>query len=432
MSPGAARGGPGLPRAWLPAVLLLHLLPFASRPALIGGDEPHYALMAHSIAVDGDLSIEDEYQEVAQGAPWAGGKRAGQVLDRHLREAAGQTVFAHPVGLPALAAPLLAVQQAVSPGAAPDLPLGLLTLGVTFAALLAGGRALGSFVGDARLGFAAALAVYFASPLWYYGRIFMTEPYLWSFAVLALASLQARRPGLASLFLGLCLAMKETALVIVVPVVAVAFAVLGVRRVWTLAVGPLAAGVLFAAKNLALGLPALTTFQPYRLSGGEGLVGFLVDPERGLLWFAPLLVAAALLGWRRAVRAYGRAPVLTGAAILVVYFLASALWIDWRGGSSYGPRLLLPVLPVLALPLAGLLGARPGRLVRGLLAAAFAAGFAVNLCAALRPVAAFWSASVGEVLAGSPAGAAAGVALGLGLAIASRKFLSGADPVPTG
>jgi len=41
------------------AALLLHLLPFVSRPALIGGDEAHYALAAHSVGTDHDLDLTE-------------------------------------------------------------------------------------------------------------------------------------------------------------------------------------------------------------------------------------------------------------------------------------------------------------------------------------------------------------------------------------
>ncbi len=44
----------------LVVLFLLHIFPFVGRPALIGGDEPHYALMAHSMAMDRDLELEDD------------------------------------------------------------------------------------------------------------------------------------------------------------------------------------------------------------------------------------------------------------------------------------------------------------------------------------------------------------------------------------
>lgn len=412
-----------LPRSWIVGALLLHLLPFLSRPALIGGDEPHYALMAYSIATDGDFSLADDYAEVAAGARAAGRKRAGQDLDRHLRTVDGRTLFAHPLGLPVLAAPFVALQQLVAPGSAPDLLLGLLTLAVTFSALLAGAWLLGRFTVPSSRGALVALGVYFSSPLWFYSRTFTTEPYIWSFAVLALACLAAERWALASVFLALGLAMKETAILIVGPILLASLLILGPRRAWRLFVGPAIFGALFVVKNLVLGAPPFATFQPYQLaSSAAGLVGFLVDGRRGLLWFSPLLLLG-MLGWRRAFLGRPGRPIATaGAGILLAYYLVTALWVDWRGGSGYGPRLLVPVLPVLAIPLLGLVTARASRLLQGLLISGFVGGFVVSWCAALRPVGAFWSASAFDLVVGHPVAAVLGAAIALGAAFRAARL----------
>ena len=200
--------------ALLAALFLAHSLPFFSRPALIGGDEPHYALMAHSLAVDGDLELEEDYRRVEAGSPAAGRKFAGRPIDRHLLDAdaarrgggaaigapatgagtaapagapAGtRRVFSHPLGLPLLAAPLLAVVERLAPGAAPDGWLGALGLAVTFAALLAGASLLRELAGSAAAGDLLTFGLYFTTPLWFYSRTFFTEPYLESALVLAL------------------------------------------------------------------------------------------------------------------------------------------------------------------------------------------------------------------------------------------------------
>jgi hypothetical protein len=412
-----------LPRSWIVGALLLHLLPFLSRPALIGGDEPHYALMAYSIATDGDFSLADDYAEVAGGARAAGRMRAGQDLDRHLLTVSGRTWFAHPLGLPVLVAPFVALQQLVAPGSAPDLLLGFLTLAVTFSALLSGVWLLGRFTVPVRRGALVALGVYFSSSLWFYSRTFTTEPYIWSFAVLSLACLEAERLAWASAFLALSLAMKETAIVIVGPILLASLLILGPRRAWRLFVGPAIFGGLFVVKNLALGAPPFATFQPYQFaSSAAGLVGLLFDGERGLLWFSPLLLLG-MVGWRRAfVERPGRVIATAGAGILLAYYLVTALWVDWRGGSGYGPRLLVPVLPVLAIPLLSLVTARASRLLQGLLIGGFVSGFVVNWCAALRPVEAFWSASVFDLVVGHPIAAAFGVALALGAALRAARI----------
>lgn len=420
-SPGAAPAGRrAIGAGWWAAIFLLHALPLATRPALVGGDEVHYALLAHSIAVDGDVDLRDDYEAVASGSPAAGRKRAGQVLDRHVRTVAGRELSTHPVGVPLLLAPLVAVQQALAPGAAPD---GLLlgsTLLLTFAALVAGWRTLSERLGDERRALAWVCGAYFASPLWFYSRTFFTEPYTWSLAVLSIAALARGRIGLASLLLGLTLATKETAILLVVPILAGACFRLPARRAALLALGPLVAAGGYLAKNLALGFPPLTTSQPFQLGElGRGALGLVVDPAHGLLPFAPLLVLGAVLGGlgRRA-RAHlpsheggsGEALVTRLAwAAFAAYFLLHAAWIDWRGGSCYGPRLLVPALPALAL-----LGARAlpaSRVAQSALAAAFVAGFTVAWSAALAPWDAFWGASALALVTSRPAAAALGTAL---------------------
>lgn len=78
----------------------------------------------------------------------------------------------------------------------------------------------------------------------------------------------------------------------------------------------------------------------------RGLKGLLISPGRGLLWYVPLVVVAAV-GARRAWR---RDPVLTAtaAALLVARPLLFASWSQWEGGVCWGPRFLVPAMPALA------------------------------------------------------------------------------------
>lgn len=78
----------------------------------------------------------------------------------------------------------------------------------------------------------------------------------------------------------------------------------------------------------------------------KGLYGLLLSPGRGLLWYVPLLVVAAV-GARAAWR---RDAVLAGAAaaLLVVRPLFFASWSQWEGGVCWGPRFLVPAMPALA------------------------------------------------------------------------------------
>ncbi len=392
---------------WLTGLLLLHILPFATRPALIGGDEPHYALMAYSLGVERDARITNNYDEVEAGSNAAGHKRAGTALVRHTRTIGDSEVFAHPLGQPLLAAPLVALQEAILPGSAPDILLGLLTLSITFGALVVGWQLLARLTGNGRDAAILLLCVYFGSPLWFYSRTFFTEPYTWSFAVFAVACIVRRRLVAAAVFLALTLAMKETSLLIVAPILLVSAHRLGMRKAAVLAAGPLVFGALFALKNFLLVGTPFSTFHPYIVGDPvAGAIGLLLDPMHGLIWFAPLLFAS-MFGWVR--RGGIPADLRTGAFFaFIAYFAITAAWSDWRGGSSYATRLLLPVLPALVIPLAGRLDGRFRRLVFPL----FLFGFVVNWCAALDPFEAFWGVNVFDLLSDNPAVPASGLIIG--------------------
>jgi hypothetical protein len=91
----------------------------------------------------------------------------------------------------------------------------------------------------------------------------------------------------------------------------------------------------------------------------------------GILATSPI-AAAALAGWPSFLRERPGAvvPLLSAFGL---YVLVMALWHGWTGGHSYGPRLIVPVLPLLLLGLLGLVrsplwGRRSVRVVTGCLA----------------------------------------------------------------
>ncbi|HUM03669.1 MAG TPA: hypothetical protein VL084_15375 [Thermoanaerobaculia bacterium] len=90
---------------------------------------------------------------------------------------------------------------------------------------------------------------------------------------------------------------------------------------------------------------ALSPSLPFRSGLLHGLLGQTVLPGRGILLYAPLLVAA-LAGLRR-LRV--DAMVLL-AGPLVVLLLVISRWYIWYGGSCWGPRYLLAALPLAAAP----------------------------------------------------------------------------------
>ena len=76
------------------------------------------------------------------------------------------------------------------------------------------------------------------------------------------------------------------------------------------------------------------------------IAGVLVSPQKGLFFWAPLLVAAvAGLAWLPAGLRHWRVPI---AAILVVDTYVIASWWDWQFGASYGHRGFVDLYPLLA------------------------------------------------------------------------------------
>lgn len=413
-----ASGVAGLGWTEVLLVAALHVLPFAVRPALIGGDEPHYALMAHSLAADGDLVLEDDYLEVEAGSLAAGRKRAGEALERHVRDFGGRKIFSHPLGLPLLVVPLLRLQLALWPGAPPDLLLGLTSLALTFAALLEGLRLLEAWLGDRRRARLLTFAVYFATPLWYYSRTFFTEPYVWSLCVLGLGAMRRGRWWLASGLLGAAFLVKETAILVLVPVMLFTWRRFGVRETLRLALFPMLFFAAYCLKNRLVYGEWLVTFQAFQMGPPlAGVRGLLLDPRHGLIPFAPISVLA-FGRWLRPRRAPGAlaSPEMAALLCFLGYFAVTALWVDWRGGASYGPRLLVPALPALALPLGRSPGAgRPSRWYRVPLYLLVGIGFTLQWCAAMDPFAALWSPTVGQLVARRPLLAAIGSVVGAAL-----------------
>jgi hypothetical protein len=86
----------------------------------------------------------------------------------------------------------------------------------------------------------------------------------------------------------------------------------------------------------------------------EGLGGLLFSPGKSLFLYAPALILAPLGLWLMYRR--GSSPGRLAAILIltqtVVSLIFNALWWAWTGNFAWGPRLIIPVLPLLALPLA--------------------------------------------------------------------------------
>ncbi len=97
-----------------------------------------------------------------------------------------------------------------------------------------------------------------------------------------------------------------------------------------------------AASTITMNYPRLVL--PF-----EGVLGFLVSPGKGLLWYCPLVLAGAWCWPRLHARHRALSFILLSAMAFRLLFLACRT--DWHGGFCLGPRHLLLIIPLLLIPL---------------------------------------------------------------------------------
>jgi hypothetical protein len=107
---------------------------------------------------------------------------------------------------------------------------------------------------------------------------------------------------------------------------------------------------------------------------GSGLYGLLLSPNKGLVFYVPLVLLAPL-GVERLCRR-SRPAALVVVLGTTTWIVLNATFYDWGGGWVWGPRYLQPILPLVFLGLSSAT-ARPS--LRGLMAVLCAAGLVVNL-----------------------------------------------------
>ena len=96
--------------------------------------------------------------------------------------------------------------------------------------------------------------------------------------------------------------------------------------------------------------PSQPNYDQFNRDFFPGFLGQIFDFEAGLIWYAPILLVA-VAGMRRL---FQRSPptfwlAVLGAALPLVFY---ARFDNWAGNISWGPRFLLPSVPLVALGLA--------------------------------------------------------------------------------
>jgi hypothetical protein len=317
----------------------------------------------------------------------------------------GGSVTVHAPMSALLRAAVLRCAPLVPPGA----PRGLFCdLAIDIIGLIVAAAAVGPVIRLVRFGggsrpaapwiAAALLGTTFLGPLFVSD---FQEPYVVLLAALSLErALWARRlpesrraaPLLASGFaLSLSLLAKPTSFLLV-PALAVAVAFPRGRRRPGRDLGLLLAGaapftaVFFWLNAVRFGSALELGYSNAAAMFGHQRVGLAWTalrltflPNRGVLWFAPLVLLAPF-GVARAVRGSRRVETLAALLASGAFFGANALWWAWEGGMGWGPRLLAPAVVCLA-PLLAVRSRRASALAASLAAAGLlvnASGYLVD------------------------------------------------------
>jgi hypothetical protein len=234
--------------------------------------------------------------------------------------------------------------------------------------------------------FVCALAVALGTMLWPYSAVFYGHVPAAAFLITAFYLLFSRRAGLekqgprifmlAGLAMGAAFITEYTSALIIAGLLVYALYVLRSRPVSTV-VGAGVAGTIgamiplsmAAAYNLTIyGSPfaagyAFEVENRFQEGMSQGFLGLHVpsltntyhitfDPQFGLFWQSPVLLLGALgLFFAIRERRY-LAEVAVGAFSIAAFVAMNGGYYLWWGGSAFGPRFLIPVLPFFVVPLA--------------------------------------------------------------------------------
>ncbi|MCX7015575.1 MAG: hypothetical protein NTW86_23985, partial [Candidatus Sumerlaeota bacterium] len=209
-----------------------------------------------------------------------------------------------------------------------------------------------------RVAYCAAALLGLGSMLLPYTRLFFTEPLTVLLALLAFhfgIGLRRRDAAWCGLFAGL-LASNNVVYLLSLPLFLGAVTLeRGETPRQTRAVSfglGTAPGLLFLAAQMALRGPGYAHTPGFITPLAVGLFGFLLSPGKSLFVFSPILLLS-LAGFPSFARRHRR-PALLALAFSAVFLILYSKWFLWTGGTCWGPRFLLPLIPLLwvgALPI---------------------------------------------------------------------------------
>jgi hypothetical protein len=209
----------------------------------------------------------------------------------------------------------------------------------------------------------AALAVAFGTIVFPFSTLLFAHVPAAFFLLLAFVWLDERplRAGVAAGIAGLCF-------YICIPAAGVLFIgawVRSRRNALRFVLGGIPFGIMLALYHQAcFGSPLVTAvetssgftekgllFGVFRLPSLDALWGLTFSEYRGLFFVSPVLLLAFAGGWFMVRRRATRRDAIMIAAIAAIFFFAIAGFNGWHGGNSFGPRYLIPAIPLLGIPL---------------------------------------------------------------------------------
>jgi hypothetical protein len=350
------------------------------------GDEPHYLVIAHSIAFDHDFDLSNNY---GANEPLI----ADGTLQPELHALPGvHNVLrpAHDVGMPMLLSPVIRIAAPVADWVARVTPAAVMTrlrltpsglyrhllevvmafIGGMLAVLLFDSLILSGTAPGAAFWYATLLAL--SPPLLIYSILFFTEIVtaflcLAAFRIVALEDKPHTRTWLlAGLATGFLLLVHVRNIGLVAGLSLIAVTRLTRERDWSglAAFGGPVAFILSVRTALNFEFWGTYVTTPQARSGGWGgwsdlagtavvrLSGLLVDQEFGLLPYGPIfIIAIAGIAFWPDNRAASRRIAVVAGAYLIAVLLSVTNAHGWTGGWSPPARFMMPIVPLLALGL---------------------------------------------------------------------------------
>lgn len=214
------------------------------------------------------------------------------------------------------------------------------TVGLVYViAMMLGSAEMGAWLAAITYGFGMIALVY--------TRDFYADPLL--ALLMALGIVLAFRPKLSWWIVTICaLAVLAKPTGIILGPVLSAYLLWKTRRFWVSMLPGAGSAIglaIYCAYNFYRFANVLAFGQPMEFSLRHvpgGLAGLLISPGVGLIWFCPCAVLCVVALWK--IKEH-KAEAWTIAGLVAASLLLHSLWYAWYAGWSWGPRLLLPVLP---------------------------------------------------------------------------------------